>query len=141
MLETIALWLFGIGLAFDVLGCIGLVRLPDVYNRAQAATKCVTLGTTMLLVATALFGVGGNWALFVKSLLCAVFLLATAPVGAHAICRSAYVSGVKLADVSVEDAFVQRARVIRQEHRQRADEIEKNMEEVEKSEEAEIERT
>jgi len=137
MLETIALWLFGIGLAFDVLGCIGLVRLPDVYNRAQASTKCVTLGTTMILVATGLFGVGGNWPLFIKSILCAVFLLMTAPVGAHAICRSAYVSGVKLADVSVEDAFTQRARTIRAEHRQRAEEIERNLREVEKSEEAE----
>ena len=34
MLETIAYWVFGIGLAFDTFGCIGLVRLPDVYNRA-----------------------------------------------------------------------------------------------------------
>jgi len=139
MLETIALWLFGIGLAFDVLGCIGLVRLPDVYNRAQASTKCVTLGTTMILVATGLFGVGGNWPLFIKSILCAVFLLMTAPVGAHAICRSAYVSGVKLADVSVEDAFVERARIIEQEHKQRADEIEKDWEEAER-EETEVER-
>ena len=139
MLETIALWLFGIGLAFDVLGCIGLVRLPDVYNRAQASTKCVTLGTTMILVATGLFGVGGNWPLFVKSILCAVFLLMTAPVGAHAICRSAYVSGVKLVDVSVEDAFVERARIIEQEHKQRADEIEKDWEEAER-EETEVER-
>jgi len=139
MLETIALWLFGIGLAFDVLGCIGLVRLPDVYNRAQASTKCVTLGTTMILVATGLFGVGGNWPLFIKSILCAVFLLMTAPVGAHAICRSAYVSGVKLVDVSVEDAFVERARIIEQEHKQRADEIEKDWEEAER-EETEVER-
>ena len=139
MLETIALWLFGIGLAFDVLGCIGLVRLPDVYNRAQASTKCVTLGTTMILIATGLFGVGGNWPLFIKSVLCAVFLLMTAPVGAHAICRSAYVSGVKLVDVSVEDAFVERARIIEQEHKQRADEIEKDWEEAER-EETEVER-
>ncbi len=124
MLETIACWLFGIGLAFDVLGCIGLVRLPDVYNRAQASTKCVTLGTAMLLVATALFGVGGNWAMFVKAIICALFLLLTSPVGAHAICRGAYISGVPLArEVSVEDAFVDRARTIRAEHRKQAADI------------------
>ncbi|MCX5692677.1 MAG: monovalent cation/H(+) antiporter subunit G, partial [Candidatus Omnitrophica bacterium] len=34
-----------IGLGFDIFGCIGLLRLPDVYNRLQATTKCVTLGT------------------------------------------------------------------------------------------------
>jgi len=116
MLETIGFWVFGVGLAFDLFGCIGLVRLPDVYNRAQAATKCVTLGTCMLLLGTALIGAGqDNWAMFVKSLLCAGFILLTSPVGAHAICRAAYISGVPLADVSVEDAFVSRAEQIRQE--------------------------
>ena len=92
MLETIGLWVFGIGLAFDLFGCIGLVRLPDVYNRAQAATKCVTLGTCMILLGTAFIGAGhGNWAMFVKALMCAGFILLTSPVGAHAVCRAAYI--------------------------------------------------
>ena len=38
------------GLFFDLVGCLGLVRLPDVYNRLQAGTKCVTLGTFLILV-------------------------------------------------------------------------------------------
>jgi len=114
MLEPIGYWIFGIGLAFDLFGCIGLVRLPDVYNRAQAATKCVTLGTCMVLLGTALIGAGHeNWAMFVKALLCAGFILLTSPVGAHAVCRAGYISGVPLADVSVEDAFVSRGRTIR----------------------------
>ena len=114
MLEPIGYWIFGIGLAFDLFGCIGLVRLPDVYNRAQAATKCVTLGTCMILLGTALIGAGNdNWAMFVKALICAGFILLTSPVGAHAVCRAAYISGVPLADVSVEDAFVSRGRAIR----------------------------
>ena len=58
--EVISRWLVGIGLAFDLFGCIGLVRLPDVYNRAQAATKCVTLGTCMIL--TGLAFQAGAWA-------------------------------------------------------------------------------
>ena len=114
MLETAAYWIIGVGLAFDLFGCIGLVRLPDVYNRAQAATKCVTLGTCMILLGTGLFGAAaGNWGMFVKALLCAGFVLLTSPVGAHAVCRGAYLSGVPLADVSVEDAFVQRAEQVR----------------------------
>ena len=115
MLETVAYWIFGVGLAFDLLGCIGLVRLPDVYNRAQAATKCVTLGTCMILLGVALLAAGSNWGMFVKALMCAAFVLLTSPVGAHAICRGAYIGGVPLADVSVEDAFVSRAEQIRQE--------------------------
>jgi len=113
MLETLAYWIFGIGLAFDLFGCIGLVRLPDVYNRAQAATKCVTLGTCMILLATGLFGLTTGGAMLIKSLLCAAFVLLTSPVGAHAVCRGAYVVGVPLADISVEDSFVQRAEQIR----------------------------
>ena len=50
MSEIIGLILLIIGITFDVIGCIGLVRLPDIYNRLQAATKCVTLGTCMIPV-------------------------------------------------------------------------------------------
>lgn len=119
MIETAAYWIIGIGLAFDLFGCIGLVRLPDVYNRAQAATKCVTLGTCMILLGVAILAILGpgeaNWAMGVKALICAAFILLTSPVGAHAICRGAYLSGVRLWNRSVEDAFVQRAQNIRRE--------------------------
>jgi len=50
MSETVGLILLIIGIIFDLVGCIGLVRLPDIYNRLQAATKCVTLGTCMILL-------------------------------------------------------------------------------------------
>ena len=40
----------GTGLIFSLMGCIGLIRLPDIYNRLQAATKCVTLGACCLLI-------------------------------------------------------------------------------------------
>ena len=119
MLETIAQWIIGIGLAFDLFGCIGLVRLPDVYNRAQAATKCVTLGTCMVLVGLAVLGFGAGriesvrWA--VKALLCAVFVLLTSPVAAHAVCRGAYLSRVPLWEGSVTDEFVDRAEAVRAE--------------------------
>ena len=113
MLETLSYWLIGVGLAFDLFGCIGLVRLPDVYNRAQAATKCVTLGTCMILLGVAVWAAGpGDWPMGVKALVCAVFILLTSPVGAHAVCRGAYLSGVPLWEGSVEDAFGPRARDI-----------------------------
>ncbi len=119
MLETVTYWIIGVGLAFDVFGCIGLVRLPDVYNRAQAATKCVTLGTCMILIGLAVLGFGRagaepiRWA--VKALLCAVFVLLTSPVAAHAVCRGAYLSRVPLWEGSVTDEFAPRADAIRDE--------------------------
>ena len=103
MSETIGKVLLLIGLAFNVVGCIGLVRLPDIYNRLQAATKCVTLGTCMFI--------GGAMFLFgctpcvIKGAICIMFILITSPTAAHALSRGAHVSGVKLWEKSVVDKF------------------------------------
>ena len=102
MLE-IGYWVIGIGLAFDLFGAIGLVRLPDVYNRVQAATKCVTLGTCLILVGV--FVEVGFSALGIKALFCALFVILTSPVGAHAIARGAHISGVRLWEGSVADKY------------------------------------
>ena len=114
MTNNVAYWIIGVGVAFDLLGCIGLVRLPDIYNRAQAATKCVTLGTCTILLGVAIMAFGAfNWPMGTKAIICAAFVLLTSPVGAHAICRGAYLSGVPLWKGSVEDAFAGRAANIR----------------------------
>ncbi len=36
--QVVGLIIVSIGVLFDIFGCIGLVRLPDVYNRLQSAT-------------------------------------------------------------------------------------------------------
>ena len=59
MTEIIGKLLIAIGILFNIFGCIGLVRFPDVYNRLQASTKCVTLGTIMLLAGVALIAADG----------------------------------------------------------------------------------
>ena len=103
MTETIGTILIGIGVAFTLLGAIGLIRLPDMYNRLQAATKCVTLGTAILLIGAGIYS--GIPSLLVKAILCAVFILLTSPVAAHAIARGGYISGVDLWEGSVTDAY------------------------------------
>jgi multicomponent Na+:H+ antiporter subunit G len=103
--ETIGLIFILIGLAFDVFGCLGLVRLPNVYNRLQAATKCVTMGTCSILFGT--FLMVGFIAAGIKALLCIIFLLLTAPVAAHAIARGAHRSGVPLWSGSVVDRYAE----------------------------------
>ena len=103
MNSIIGIVFISIGLAFDVLGCLGLVRLPDVYNRLQAATKCVTLGTCSILFGT--FLIVGCTAAGMKALLCIVFLVLTSPVAAHAIARGAHRAGVKLWEGSVVDKY------------------------------------
>jgi len=107
MTETIGIWLMIIGVLFDLFGCIGLVRLPDIYNRLQAATKCVTLGTCMILLGVLFFmGIG---AAGIRALLCAVFILLTSPVGAHALARAARISGIRLWEGSVVDSYAEEA--------------------------------
>ena len=103
MSDIIGLIFIAGGLAFDLFGCLGLVRLPDVYNRLQAATKCVTLGTCSILLGTFLI-VGFSAAGF-KALLCLVFLILTSPVAAHAVARGAHRAGVKLWEGSVVDKY------------------------------------
>jgi multicomponent Na+:H+ antiporter subunit G len=103
MSEIIGYILIIIGIIFDISGCIGLVRLPDVYNRLQASTKCVTLGTILLLFGVAL--VSDVTALNAKAIICAVFILITSPTAAHAIAKGAYASGVKLWENSVVDKY------------------------------------
>lgn len=103
MNNTVGMALISIGLIFDFFGCVGLIRLPDVYNRLQAATKCVTLGTLSIMVGT--FVIFGFTAVGIKALLCGLFLLVTSPTAAHALAKGAYLSGVKLCDQSVVDKY------------------------------------
>ncbi len=101
MTDIIGYILITIGIFFDIFGCIVLVRFPDVYNRLQASTKCVTLGTILLLVGVAV--ISGLGAISAKAIICAVFILITSPTAAHAIAKGAYASGVKLWEKSVVD--------------------------------------
>ena len=103
MNEIIAYTFIIIGICFDVFGCIGIVRLPDVYNRSQASTKCVTLGTCGIMFGVLIlegFNEGGVKALFVI-----IFLLLTSPTATHALMKAAYRSGVKLWDKSCVDYY------------------------------------
>ncbi|MDI6606295.1 MAG: monovalent cation/H(+) antiporter subunit G [Candidatus Omnitrophota bacterium] len=93
------------GLVFDIFGCIGLIRLPDVYNRLQAVTKCVTLGTCSILFGVVV--IKGLSATGIKALLCIIFLLLTAPVAAHALARGAYKAKVKLWEGSTCDKYAE----------------------------------
>lgn len=105
MNETIGVFFIIIGIVFNFFGCLGLVRLPDVYNRLQASTKSVTLGTCSILFGLFLFK--GFSAAGIKAILCILFVVLTAPVSAHALARGAHKSGVKLWAKSVCDKYAE----------------------------------
>lgn len=102
-METISFILICIGILFNLFGCIGLIRLPDVYNRLQSATKCVTLGCCSILLGV-LFHFGFTDA-GVKALIAIPLLFFGATVAAHALVKGAYLFGVKLGDQSVKDDY------------------------------------
>jgi multicomponent Na+:H+ antiporter subunit G len=105
MSDVIGYMLIVIGVLFNIFGCVGLVRFPDVYNRLQAATKCVTLGTVLLLAGVAVASGSGPTA--AKAIVCGVFVLVTSPTAAHAIAKGAYASGVALWEQTVVDKYAE----------------------------------
>ena len=105
MSYTLGVIIIGIGILFDLGGCIGLIRMPDVYNRLQAATKCVTLGTCSILLG--IFVIEGVNPSGLKALLAMFFVALTSPTGAHALARASYRYGVKLWEKSVKDKYSQ----------------------------------
>lgn len=83
-----------IGSAFCLLGAVGMIRMPDLFTRLQAATKTGTLGVGCIMVGVAVHF--GDLGISVRALLVVVFLFLTAPIAAHVIARAAYFVAVPL---------------------------------------------
>ena len=105
MTEAIGIALVGLGVAFDAVGCLGLVRLPDLYGRMQAATKCVALGTLLIVAGAVLMA--GSLSVLAKGALCLIFLVLTSPTGSHALARAAHRAGTPLWEGSVLDRLAE----------------------------------
>jgi len=85
--------LIAVGSFFLLVGTVGLLRLPEVYNRLHATSKATTLGAaSMFLAGFVYYGPGGTG---LTSLLGIVFLFLTAPTGGHVIARAAHRMGVE----------------------------------------------
>lgn len=84
--------LIAVGSFFLFVGTLGVIRLPNVYNRLHATSKATTLGAASIFLAGFVYfgpaGVG------LTSLVGIVFLFLTAPTGAHMISRAANRMGV-----------------------------------------------
>jgi multicomponent Na+:H+ antiporter subunit G len=88
--------LVAVGTFFLFVGTIGLLRLPNVYNRLHATTKATTLGAASIFLAGFVyFGPEGRG---LTSLVGIVFLFLTAPTGSHLISRAAEKMGVAFLD-------------------------------------------
>jgi len=88
-----------IGALFLLLASVGILRMPDVYNRMQAGTKATTLGTILMLGGIAI----GRPEWTGKLLLVILFLVLTNPISSHALARAAHYAKIPLAKGSVRD--------------------------------------
>lgn len=77
-----------IGGLFYLLGGLGILRMPDVFNRIQAGTKATTLGAFAVLLG---IGIGQpTWLLKVGLII--VFIALSNPIGSSVLAKAAYKS-------------------------------------------------
>lgn len=101
MTNIITAVLATLGALFILLAGIGILRMPDTYLRMAVTTKAATLGVGLLLLAAALYFNDLSTTTRVVAII--IFILLTAPVGAHLIGRASYIVGNKLWEGSVVD--------------------------------------
>lgn len=99
MINLLVVILSSVGTVFILLAAIGIVRMPDFYLRVSVTTKAATLGIGLILIGAAFYFRDGSVTSRVIAII--LFLLLTAPVGAHMIGRTSYFIGTKLWDKSV----------------------------------------
>lgn len=90
-----------IGSIFLLLGALGVLRMPDLYNRMQAGTKATTLGSLLTLAGIGLY----HPAWLPQMIMLALFIVMTNPLSSHALARAAHHSKVTMSDKTVEDAL------------------------------------
>ncbi|WP_046470023.1 monovalent cation/H(+) antiporter subunit G [Allosalinactinospora lopnorensis] len=100
--------LIALGVGLTLLAGIGLLRLPDAYNRMNAVAKAASLGVVLTLAGTVILM--PDPAAVVKTLVAIVLQLITAAVGGFAIARAAYRSGTPLARINRFDELAERSR-------------------------------
>jgi multicomponent Na+:H+ antiporter subunit G len=91
------------GSLFMFLSAIGILRMPDLFTRMHAATKVGTVGIIGIVSGVAIHF--EEMKVVAPAILIILFFLATAPVAAHMIGRSAYLFGVELWKGTVVDEW------------------------------------
>jgi multicomponent Na+:H+ antiporter subunit G len=88
-----------VGSVFLFSAGLGVLRMPDSYNRIQTGTKASTLGTILVLIGLAIYH--PDW--FGKLLLLIFFVLLTNPVSSHALARASHRRGIHKTKHTVVD--------------------------------------
>lgn len=86
--DVIVIGLFVSGTFFFFVGVVGLIRMPDVFTRMHATTKCDTMGAGLIFLGLIIWS--GMSFISLNILVILVFLWLTNPTAAHFIAKSAY---------------------------------------------------
>lgn len=89
------------GSFFIMLAALGILKFPDLYTRMHAASKAVSFGSGLMLLATVLYF--KSWFVAVEAILIIVFIFLTTPVASHMISRIAYLLKIPLWEKSTVD--------------------------------------
>lgn len=92
-----------IGSIVSVISAIGIIRFPDIYSRAHAATKTTTLAVLITLFGTFIYVSFSEAYMSVRLMLGIVFVFITAPISGHLVLRAAYRANIKMSDSTAED--------------------------------------
>jgi len=116
LVDIIVYIFLGLGVFFNLLAGLGLLRFPDVYTRLHAGTKCTTFGSIFICGSVILLGLkmwitgdGDGGTLVIHTAGALIAILVTNPTGAHAIARAAHRSGIKPVGAVVDDLAVKPA--------------------------------
>ncbi len=90
--------IISLGVFFLFTGTLGLIRMPDVFTRMHATTKCDTLGIGLVLAGFMLRA--GGWQNMVKLVLILLFMWLTSPTVAHLVAQAAWLSDSPMHGVS-----------------------------------------
>ena len=90
--EIAATVLMGIGLVFQLVAAVGLVRFPDVYCRLHVIGVNDTLGSPLVLLGLAIHASLSLASL--KIVVAIVFLYVTGPLVSHLLARAALESNI-----------------------------------------------
>ncbi len=75
-----------VGGTFLMLGGLGILRMPDTFNRIQAGAKATTLGAFAILIGIALDN--PEWTF--KIILIIIFIAISSPIGSSVIAKASY---------------------------------------------------
>jgi multicomponent Na+:H+ antiporter subunit G len=78
---------------------LGVLRMPDTYNRIQTGTKATTLGTILILIGLAFLHPAWTF----KLIILIFFVMLTNPVSSHALARASHTIGIHETEATVVD--------------------------------------